>query len=178
MDRFEVLIDPAAVVRWPEGGGFQPAEVRINGRPLLELVRAAEEPWARAENTERMPGPDTHSGPVTPGAYLYLPAHLVLIPSCEWLGEPAEPGFLLEVDDPRRGKAIVLGCTCGISECWFVQARIEVGPDVVRWSEFGQFHRPAWDYGLGPYAFDRREYEAQLVPRRAEPGATPDRWCR
>ncbi len=168
LDRFDVLIDPAAVVRWPEGGGFQPAEVWINDRPLLELVRAAEEPWARAENAERTPDPDTFSGPVTPGAYLYPAACSVLLPSREWLGDPPDPGFVLDADDPRRGKAMVLGCTCGISECWFVQARIEVGPDVVRWSDFGQFHRPEWVYGLGPFTFDRRQYEAQLAPRHVD----------
>jgi len=168
VDRFEVLIDPAAYIRWPGGGGFQPAEVRINGRPLIELVREAEEPWARAENAERMPDPEAFSEPVTPGAYLYLADHTILLPSREWLGAPSGTGFVLDEDDPRRGKAMVLGCTCGISECWFVQARIEVEPEVVRWSDFGQFHRPTWAYGLGPFVFDRRLYEAELTQRLVE----------
>lgn len=167
-DSFEIVIDPAAAVYWPEGGGFQPAEVRINGRSLIEMVRAAEVPWAQAENAERTPDPDSFSGPVTPGAYLYPSARSIQLPSREWLGEPSEPGFVLDADDPRRGKAMVLGCTCGISECWFVQARIEVSPDVVQWSDFGQFHRPEWVYGLGPFTFDRRLYEEQLTPRDAQ----------
>lgn len=166
VDRFELLIDPAAVVRWPEGGGFQPAEVRINGRPLITLVRAAEEPWARAEYLERLPNFDSPDEfRFEPGDYNNLAAHRVLLPSREWLGAPSEPGFVLDAGDPRRGKAMVLGCTCGISECWFVQARIQVFSEVVRWSEFGQFHRPEWVYRLGPFTFDRREYEAQLAPR-------------
>jgi hypothetical protein len=163
LDRFEVLINSAAIVRWPEGGGFQPAEVRINGCSLIELVREAEKPWVRSENAEWTPDPDTFSGQLVPGAYLYLAAHAVLLPSRKWLGASSDPGFLLDADDPRRGKAMVLGCTCGISECWFVQARIDVGPDVVRWSEFGQFHRPHWRYDLGPFTFDRRQYELQLA---------------
>jgi hypothetical protein len=75
-----------------------------------------------------------------------------------------------DADDPRRDKATVLGCTCGVTECWFMQARIEVGPGWVRWSDFGQFHRPHWHYGLGPFTFDRRQYESQLA-QVAEPAA-------
>jgi len=171
VDRFELLIDPASAIRWPGGGGFKPVEVRINGRPLLDLIREAEEPRARAENATDPADPDTLSGSVVPGAYLYPGARTVLLPSREWLGSPAAPGFVLDAGDPRRDKAMVLGCTCGISECWFVQARIDVGLDHVRWSEFGQFHRPHWRYDLGPFTFDRAQYEAQLAPRPAEPGA-------
>jgi hypothetical protein len=165
VDRFEVLIDPAAA--------FRPAD---DGRSLIELVRAAEEPWARAEYLERLPefeNPDEFR--FEPGDYHYLAAHTVLLPSREWLGRPSDLGFGLDTGDPRRGKTMVLGCTCGVSECWFVQARIEVGPEMVRWSEFGQFHRPECVYGLGPFTFDRREYETQLAPRHAEPSAAADR---
>ena len=100
-----------------------------------------------------------------PGDYHYLPDREVLLPSREWLGAPSEPEFVLDASDPRRNKAMILGCTCGMTSCWFVQARIEVGSDVVRWSEFGQFHRPQWEYELGPFNFDRRQYEAQLAQR-------------
>jgi hypothetical protein len=61
----------------------------------------------------------------------------------------------------------VLGCTRGITQCWFLQVRVEFLPEVVVWSEFGHFHRPHWKYGLGPFIFDRRQYETQLV-REAE----------
>ena len=40
-------------------------------------------------------------------------------------------GFALAPDDPCRGKAVVLGCTCGIIECWFLQVQITVLDDVV-----------------------------------------------
>jgi hypothetical protein len=68
----------------------------------------------------------------------------------------------------------VLGCTCGITECWFVQARVEIGQDVVRWFDFGEFHRPHWRYGLGPFTFARKQYESQLA-QSAEPGVPADR---
>ncbi|MGC4115156.1 MAG: hypothetical protein QM765_11215 [Myxococcales bacterium] len=46
-DRFEVLVDPTQYVRWPNGGGFQPVELRINGVSLIELVRKVELPLRR-----------------------------------------------------------------------------------------------------------------------------------
>ena len=55
LDSFEVVLDPAARIQWPGGGCYQPAETRINGYPLIELVRSAEEPRARAEYLERLP---------------------------------------------------------------------------------------------------------------------------
>ena len=76
------------------------------------------------------------------------------------LDEPRDPGFVLEPDDPRRSKATVLGCSCGIIDCWFLQVRVRLLSEVVVWSEFEQFHRPHWRYDLGPITFDRRQYEA------------------
>jgi len=39
----------------------------------------------------------------------------------------------------------VLGCTCGITECWFLLVRITVLDEVVIWSDFEQVHRPWFD---------------------------------
>ncbi len=163
MDRFEVTLYPPLAECPPERRPFRLALIAINGRPLLELVRAAEEPWARAEYLARLPefeNPDEFR--FEPGDYHYLSAACLLPPSRELLGQPRDPGFVLEPDDPRRTKATVLGCTCGITQCWFLQVRVEVLPDAVVWSEFGQFHRPHWRYDLGPFIFDRRQYESQL----------------
>ena len=41
-------------------------------------------------------------------------------------------------------------------------ATITVDPTSVTWSDFCQFHR-AWQYDLGPFTFERANYEAQLV---------------
>ncbi|MDY3557294.1 hypothetical protein R5W24_006482 [Gemmata sp. JC717] len=138
--------------------------------PLIELVRRAEEPWARAEYLERLPefeNPDEFK--FEPGDYHYLSAAQLLLPSRELLDGPRDPGFVLDPDDPRRTKATVLGCTCGITQCWFLQVRVTLLPEVVVWSEFGQFHRPHWRYNLGPFTFDRKQYEAQLAS-----GVAPD----
>ena len=164
LDTFEIVTDPIKARRWAGGGIFQPAEVRINGHPLIELIRVAEEPWTSAEYLERLPEFENPAEFIfEPGAYMHLGAHQFLLPSRNWLDQPEEPGFILDENDPRRHKTTVLGCSCGITECWFVQVRIEVEPDVVRWSDFGQFHRPDWIYALGPFMFDRHAYEAQLA---------------
>ncbi|MFO0936870.1 MAG: hypothetical protein U0798_10190 [Gemmataceae bacterium] len=175
MDLFEVLINTEAIICWPNGGGFQPAEVRINGNPLIDLIRKAEEPWTLAEymaQQSELPNKDEYR--LAPGDYHYLSCNRIFKPSQEWLGVPSKLGFVLDDEDPRRGKAMVLGCTCGISECWFVQARIEVRQNTVHWSDFGQFHRPSWCYDLGPFIFDREQYESQLDPRCSEQTSVED----
>jgi hypothetical protein len=174
VDRFEVRLYPPLADCPAERRPYRQAHIAINSRPLIDLLREAEEPWARAEYLERLPqfeNPDEFR--FDSGNYHYLPASLLLLPSRELLGRPRDPGFVLEPDDPRRAKATVLGCTCGIIACWFLQVRIELRQELVVWSEFGQFHRPHWRYDLGPFTFDRRQYETQLAPQ-AEPSATAE----
>lgn len=164
VDRFEVTLYPPLADCPPERRQFRQAHIAINGRPLIELVRVAEELWVNVEYLERLPefdNPDEFR--FEPGDYHYLSASRLLLPSRELLGQPRDPGFELKPDDQRRGKSTVLGCTCGIVECWFLQVRIAVQPEVVVWSEFGQFHRQHWVYNLGPFTFDRTQYESQLI---------------
>jgi hypothetical protein len=155
----------SAFVSWPGGGGFQPYELRVNGRPLIDIVREHELPFAEREHDERVAAGKTESevGPrgSLAGSYLYLPSSLVFPPSENLLGKPYEHGFVLAPDDPRQKMSLLLQCTCGITECWFLLARIEVARDRVTWSDFRQFHRD-WDYNLGPFVFDRDEYLAAL----------------
>lgn len=161
-DHFEIIVDPTSYVRWPGGGGYQPAEIRINGQSLLELVRVAESPCAAIEFRARVAaGEDPATLSILAGLYLPLPTSMVLLPNRNLLDQPREPGFELDAGDPRQGKATVFGCTCGIIDCWFLQVRIELGEGWVRWSDFSQFHRD-WRYDLGPFTFERRQYESQL----------------
>jgi hypothetical protein len=165
-DRFEVRVDPARRIEWPGGGGFQPVELRVNGAGLIDLVRDVELPYAEREYDERIAagGSERDLGPrgVLAGNYLYLPGSLVFRPSRNLLGKPYRHGFVLGPDDPLRGKSLLLGCTCGITECWFLLATITVSDDRVVWSDFRQFHRD-WRYDLGPFVFERGGYEAQLT---------------
>ena len=165
-DEFSVQIDPKSFIRWPDGGGFQPAEILINGVPLIEMVRLAEESLVRDEQAERIAeGEDPATCRVPAGDYLYMPPSLVFLPSRNLLDQPYVPGFELEPGDPRFGKAAVLGCTCGVVDCWLLQVRITLSGSSVRWSEFGQFHRPGWKYDLGPFEFEREQYESELARR-------------
>ena len=56
----------------------------------------------------------------------------------------------------------VLGCSCGIVDCHPLEVSIAVDQDLVTWSSFRHPGRP-WRYeSLGPFRFDRVEYEMGL----------------
>ncbi|MCA9704552.1 MAG: hypothetical protein KDK70_01745, partial [Myxococcales bacterium] len=152
-------------VRWPPASALFPCPIEIDDVPLVELVRAVERPFAEREREARIAAGDPpellHD---LAGNYLDLPARAIRLPSRALLDEPRgdRMGFALAPDDPCRGKAVVLGCTCGIIECWFLQVQITVLDDVVIWSGFEQFHRP-WIYALGPFVFDKPAYLQALA---------------
>ncbi|MCX4764180.1 hypothetical protein OG562_25120 [Streptomyces sp. NBC_01275] len=57
----------------------------------------------------------------------------------------------------------VLGCTCGVWECWPLTADITPTPATITWSSFRQPHRAQWgELPIGPFVFDRTAYEAAL----------------
>ncbi|MGY1652975.1 hypothetical protein [Geodermatophilus sp. SYSU D01119] len=63
---------------------------------------------------------------------------------------------------PRRVQ--VLGCDCGISACWPLEARVVLGDRTVTWDRFRQPHRPRRDYSaLGPFVFDAAAYRAAVA---------------
>lgn len=74
------------------------------------------------------------------------------------------------------GNAVLLmQCECGEVGCWPLLAKLEVTDTTVTWSDFQQPHRgpqsPAgwWRYdNLGPFSFDRVQYEAALARMQAE----------
>jgi hypothetical protein len=135
----------------------------INGRPLIERVREVEAPLTRAEVARRAAAGEPRTDErFRPGDYMYLP-RLYRLPSRHLLGEPRPTGFVLAPDDPQRGKTRVLGCTCGVADCWFITVRICLDERTVTWSDFTQFHRRSWVYPLGPYVFERAAYEAALA---------------
>jgi hypothetical protein len=76
----------------------------------------------------------------------------------------------------------LLGCTCGDPDCSSVRARLVADADSVVWSGFWASSPPrdrpeGQDYSeIGPFRFDRREYEAALAnPRHATaPVREPD----
>ncbi|MCY1010897.1 hypothetical protein OV079_36100 [Nannocystis pusilla] len=159
------LADNSRYVSWPGGGGFQPCAILINDRDLIDRVRDAERPHAAREVAERRradPELDLTVDQLA-GDYLHLTREELALPS-RHLFEPSgdvRRGFAVADDDPIHAKTTVLQCTCGILECWFLLVRITLFDDFVVWSDFEQFHRD-WVYDLGPFVFDRRDYQRAL----------------
>jgi hypothetical protein len=183
-DKFELRVNPENYVNWgqsdysdPAGvlnlmskmqgekpgfkkleNGFQPIDIYINDKPLIEIIREIEEVALVKENLKR-----DQNSQLIPGDYLSLPASSTYLPSRNLLDKPKESGFVIEPDDLHYGKSTLLGCTCGVTECWFIVAKIWLTPTTVTWSNFAQFHLD-YEYQLKPFIFERKEYEKQLLP--------------
>jgi hypothetical protein len=129
------------------GGGdaYPVVAIHINGVRLEDLARVVEQPFADAEGK-----------PDLAGSYAGLAAATVAQGSRHFLGEPQDVWF----DD---GDTVLLGCICGESGCWPLTARVDVLDATVQWSGFRTGHRP-WDLSaLGPFTFDRGQYERALA---------------
>ncbi|WP_405715355.1 hypothetical protein OG264_37205 [Streptomyces xanthophaeus] len=83
------------------------------------------------------------------------------------LGDPALHflgGAAQDLRHEPTGSTVVLGCTCGVWECWPLFARITATPEAVTWSGFRQPHRRAWgELAMGPFVFPRPAYEDALA---------------
>ncbi|HST57120.1 MAG TPA: hypothetical protein VLK84_00440 [Longimicrobium sp.] len=124
--------------------GGEGVEVRIDGHDLRDLVRAVELPHAAADGQPDLAG--SYDG----------------LPPGEWVLPPA---------DGKGHVVAVLGCTCGVTECWPLLVRITRKADVVVWSDFRQPRR-GWPHeGLGPFTFDRAQYDSALAALTAESGS-------
>jgi hypothetical protein len=115
---------------------FKVVRVLIDGRDLIDRVRELEVPLARAEDN-----------PHLAGAYSGM--------SCEEWRARSRPD--------ADGRRPVLACECGVVDCWPLVARVVAGDKTVTWSDFKQPFRPRWSYmSLGPFVFDRGQYQAEL----------------
>ena|SRR5687768_8236083 len=140
-----------------EGDRDSGVQIKINGRDLVDLVRAVENPYAYKEGSSSLAG-----------AYAGLPPEEVAPPSLHFFGRPSYPAYC------REPKVQVLGCECGEPGCWPLVCLIQVDRDRVLWSSFEQPHRSGegnravWLYdSLGPFEFARDEYEAALEELRS-----------
>jgi hypothetical protein len=148
VDRIEFISRP-----YRDGDRDSGIQIKINGRDLVELVRAVENPFAYKEGAASIAG-----------AYAGLrPGKDTCPPSRHFLGEPSAGRYRYDA------KTQVLGCECGEVGCWPLLCRIEAGATRVTWSQFEQPHRTGkgahapWSYDeLGPFEFDRRQYEQAL----------------
>lgn len=87
-----------------------------------------------------------------------------------------EPDLALAALDRLEGRApgpAVIGVClhCGQPECGTVAVLVEVGPDLVRWSNAVDIDPPEasepWTWGLGPFRFERAPYLAVIAQLRA-----------
>jgi hypothetical protein len=113
--------------------------ILINGQSLIDLVRPVELPFAELEGKPDIAG------------------------SYDWLCD-----VYCEIQQLKTEECILLGCHCGIPDCWPLTARVSMTEDIVCWSRFRNWHKAKgcaseWDYGaLGPFVFDRQQYETAV----------------
>jgi len=136
-----------------EDESIEVLEYLVDGVSFLELVRRAELPDALVEQAERADEFAPDPAPMLAGTYMYGRF------TCEHLlgGKPD-----LIPHGAEEGESILLGCDCGIFDCWALTATIAVGEDTVTWSNLRNTYRD-WNYdSIGTLTFSRRQYEASL----------------
>ncbi len=136
----------------------------IDGRNLIDIVREIEQPFA-----------DGEGHPDIAGEYEGLPAEVTFLPSRHLLGDAHE--WYESPSGEAAHKIVLLRCgSCGSDGCWPLLVKITATEGSVIWSDFEQPHRnypeleehKRWRYdGLGPFIFDRRQYEAELASHSA-----------
>jgi hypothetical protein len=142
---------------------YSPVEIYINDRYLIDIIREFEEKLFTQEFAEKFwNSGDENKLDIPAGDYSSLVASEYYLPSQNLLGRESYNVFEFEKDDIHFGKSLLLECSCEIFGCWDLVAKIEVTEKYVTWSRFGQVHLDC-DYELGPFIFNRRQYEAQLV---------------
>lgn len=115
-------------------------------RALRDLARVVERPFAAAEGKPELAG--SYAGLIADDRIRW--------PSRHFIGEPAEQWFY-------DGDTVLLGCVCGEAGCSPLTAHVLVRPTTVEWRDFRTGHRP-WDLSaLGPFEFDRSQYETALA---------------
>lgn len=120
-------------------GPCKELQILINGQSLIELVQAVELPFAEREGSPNLAG------------------------QYDWLSD-----LDCEIQRFQTEECMVLGCICGVPDCWPLTTRVSLADDIVCWSRFQNWHRAedcanVWDHSaLGPFVFDRQQYEDAL----------------
>ncbi len=146
-------MDKISFERAPAGGNYSDelSQIRItvNGSDLVDLVRQAELPSARADDEEELAG--TYVG--------LVPGYIRMDVASQFLG-----GRGVSLSPGPDDKTALLSCSCGEVGCSPLLARVTVDEDTVTWDEFEQPTRPDWDYeAFGPFTFERAQYERALL---------------
>lgn len=133
---------------------YKVVAIWINGRPLIDGLKALEAPYAAAEGQ-----------PSLAGMYEGLPPLLVLPPRKHFWGL-AEEAY--SYGEAGRVSLLEYGLS-GVPGDWPFTVRIQVGGEQVSWTDFRQEKRPGWSYAaLGSFQFDLSAYRAALQKAKAE----------
>ena len=130
--------------------------VVVDGKSLAQDIRSEIAAEVASLSPQEREGSDDF---LIAGMYMY--PTVACFENGSFFDQTIDSCFQLQPDDACSGKAFVLMCDCGVDGCWPFLARIETEDDVVRWSDFEQFHRD-WTYDLGPFRFSREAYEAEI----------------
>lgn len=124
------------------GEGLTEVVVTINGEPLLELIKRREQGFAAKEGQASIAG-----------GYAYLS----LIDFEELFLRAA-----LEADLAQDERDVVLlGCPCGIWDCWYLALKIKFETETVKLYDFTNPRRKNWRYGL-EFKFDRVSFVSEI----------------
>ncbi len=155
MDTFRLEVRRPKQGDWPD-----PVLVPVvNGRALFELLRPIEKAFGAGDIAGAYDGISTIEHPD-------VRSHLL---------SQAKPDYY-------HGKVAVLGCECGVTECWPLVVRIIVTDQHIVWTDFEQPHRSgreggeSWSYGDLSFRFGRREYEEVLTSVARQLADTPIRF--
>ena len=126
-----------------EGESFTEVVVAINGEPLLELIRRREQSFAIKDGQASIAG-----------GYAYLS----LIDFEELFLRTA-----LEADLAQDERDVVLlGCPCGIWDCWYLALKIKFETETVKLYDFTNPRRKDWQYGL-EFKCDRVSFVSEIL---------------
>jgi hypothetical protein len=128
-------------------GEWTVLDIRVNGSRLQEIVRTVEASQANEDDEEDVPG-----------GYMGLHPRPDTFAIQRLLGTPT-----VHTTGGTSKRTTLLRCTCGEVECWPLEADVEVTERTVTWSNF---HSPKeeWDLSsIGPFVFDRHQYEDSLA---------------
>lgn len=116
----------------------------VNEKPLIKLV-----------GEKLLPGDQSPNY-----GFLGLDPKDILIPYSDILIEPEKPESYLKEEN---GKILISRCAlCGIALCHAFALRITVNEDTVVWDQIGRWDDTRTEGVVGPFTFDRQEYEEAI----------------
>ena len=138
----EIYFEVIRTQTFDSGFAESTVNIRVDDKPLAELMKAYELPMATKEGHPKLAG-----------AYDAIKTGSSSLEQY-YLGKTkADWGI-------DQNKTLLLGCACGVAGCWPLLCKICVSDDTVTWSEFEQPHRDEdWDYSsFDGFVFEKQQY--------------------